>query len=39
MNISLGGVIEIQSAIEPVAVALKFTGHVVQSKVISIKHS
>ena len=48
MNISVGGVIEIQTAIRlPVAVALKFTVHGVQSfikghrksGVISIKHS
>ena len=47
MNISVGGVIEIQTAITKVAVALKFTVHGVQSfikghrksGVISIKYS
>ena len=47
MNISVGGVIEIQTAITKVAVVLKFTVHGVQSfikghkksGVISIKHS
>ena len=47
MNISVGGITEIQTAITKVAVALKFTVHGVQSfikghrksGVISIKHS